>query len=30
MIIYDKEQVFMHNAQCDIISKKQFIVRWII
>lgn len=29
-IIYDKEQDFMHNIKCDIISKKKFIVRWII
>lgn len=29
MIIYNKEQVLMHNAQCYIISKKKFSVNWI-
>lgn len=29
MIIYNKEQVLMHNAQCYIILKKKFSVYWI-
>lgn len=28
-IIYNKEQVLMHNAQCYMISKKKFSVYWI-
>lgn len=28
-IIYNKEQILMHNAQCYIISKKKISVYWI-